>query len=121
MWANVVRFLPVAVFALWPVVRSMPTELRETMLLEGASDWRLLWPWCRQAFWITALAVSALCLGEVAASTRVETPRWESFAKLLFDRMHYGVEASVAALALWMLGLLATLAISVYLIRQMRR
>ncbi len=43
---------------------------------------------------VAALAVTALCLGEIGAGARVETPGWETFAKLLFDRMHYGVETA---------------------------
>jgi len=46
---------------------------------------------------VTALAAIALCLGEVAASARVETPGWESYTKMLLDAMHYSVNNSLAA------------------------
>ena len=35
---------------------------------------------------VTALAASALCLGEVAASGRVDTPGWQPYALMLLDR-----------------------------------
>ncbi len=58
----------------------------------------------RRACLLALLTVTALSLGEVGAGYRVQTPGWETFAKLLFDRMHYGVETSVAALALILLA-----------------
>jgi ABC-type Fe3+ transport system permease subunit len=61
-------------------------------------------PTCRRAALIAALAASALCLGEVGASARVETPGWESFAKILLVRMHYGVYNNVSALCVMMLA-----------------
>ena len=66
---------------------------------------------------VAALAVTALSLGEVGASARVETPSWESYAKLIFDRMHYGSDSTVAALSLLMLGSIAVAAVVMLLIR----
>jgi iron(III) transport system permease protein len=111
-WAYLVRFLPFAVALLWPVVRMVPRELREAARLEGQGPWRefliVTWPLTRSAVVLCGALVAALALGEVAASTRVETPGWESFAKLVFDRMHYGVDNNVAALSLVLLsGILA--------------
>ena len=60
---------------------------------------------------IAGLAASALCLGEVSASARVETPGWESFTKMLLDRIHYGVDNTLAALSVLMLGSLVVLAL----------
>ena len=57
----------------------------------------------RRPFFLAVLAVAALSLGEVGASVRVETPKWESFGKLIFDRMHYGVGNDLAALCLLLL------------------
>ena len=53
------------------------------------------------------VAVTELSLGEVGAGARVETPGWETFTKLIFDRMHYGVDTNVAALALVLLAVLS--------------
>jgi len=43
---------------------------------------------------------------------RVETPGWESFTKLVFDRMHFGVDNNVAALCVLMLISLGVLGIA---------
>jgi iron(III) transport system permease protein len=112
-WAYIVRFLPFAVALLWPIVRLVPREPREAARLEGQGPWRefwtVVWPLTRRGVLLCSVLVAALCLGEVAASTRVETPGWESFAKLLFDRMHYGVTNDVAALSLLLLGVIVLL------------
>ena len=115
LWAYVVRFLPFAVALLWPVVRLVPREPREAARLEGQGPWRefwtVTWPLTRRGVLLCGVLVAALCLGEVAASTRVETPGWESFAKLLFDRMHYGVTNDVAALSMILLGAIMIVAL----------
>jgi ABC-type Fe3+ transport system permease subunit len=108
MWAHTIRFLPVAVFLLWPVVRLVPRELREAARLDGrgpaAELSHAIWPLTRRAAGLTAVALAALCLGEVGAGGRVETPNWEPFAKLILDRMHYGIDRNVASLCLLLLG-----------------
>ncbi|MCI0685595.1 MAG: ABC transporter permease subunit [Gemmataceae bacterium] len=113
VWAYIVRFLPFAVAVLWPVVRLVPREPREAARLEGQGPWRefwtIVWPLTRHAVFGCGLLTAGLCLGEVA-SARVETPGWESFAKLLFDRMHYGVDNNVAALSVMLLGMIVLLA-----------
>jgi iron(III) transport system permease protein len=119
-WADVIRFLPFAVALLWPVVRLVPREPREAARLEGQGPWQELWTvtWPltrRSVFWCAVLA-AALCLGEVAAAARVETPGWESYSKMLFDRMHYGVENSVAALSLLLLAAIVILATIFFII-----
>ena len=112
-WAYVVRFLPFAVALLWPVVRLVPREPREAARLEGQGPWRefwtVVWPLSRRGVLLCGILVAALSLAEVAASTRVETPGWESFAKTLFDRMHYGVDNNLAALCVLLLGALTVL------------
>jgi ABC-type spermidine/putrescine transport system permease subunit II len=106
-WAWGVRFFPFAAALLWPVVRLTPRESIEALRLESGSPWREFWvgfvPHTWRAYVLAALALTALSLAEVAASVRVDTPGWESYSKLLFDRMHYGVENNVAALALVLL------------------
>jgi iron(III) transport system permease protein len=109
LWADVLRFLPCAVAVLWPVVRLVPAELRDSARVDGASPGQelrhVVWPiTARAALW-TALVLAALALGEVGASLRVQTPGWAFFADLLWDRMHYGVSSAndVAALCLLLL------------------
>ena len=116
MWAQMVRVLPMAVVALWPVVRMIPKELFEEARLGGAgalAEFRhVVWPMTRRAAFVAALAASALCLGEVSASMRVETPGWTSFANLLFDHMHRGVDNTLAALCVLMLGGIAAIGLA---------
>lgn len=111
IWVQVIRVLPAAMVFLWPIVRLIPRELFEAAALEGAGpldEFRhVVLPISWRGGLITGLVAFALCLGEVAASTRVETPGWESFTKLLWNRMHDGADTDVAALGLLMLGSLA--------------
>ncbi len=108
IWADVVRFLPFAVAVMWPVVRLVPREPREAARLEGQGPWRefwtVVWPLTRRGVLLCGILVAAMSIGEVAAAARVETPGWESYTKVLFDRMHNGADSSVAALSLVLLA-----------------
>ncbi|MCI0643241.1 MAG: hypothetical protein L0Y72_23260 [Gemmataceae bacterium] len=108
IWAHCIRFFPVALAIVWPAVRLVPQELRDLVRLERCGLWtelrHVLWPYTARAFCAAVAVVVALSLGEIGASARVETPGWENFAKLIFDRMHYGIDANVAALSLLLLG-----------------
>jgi ABC-type Fe3+ transport system permease subunit len=108
MWVQAMRTLPVAVLFVWPVVRMIPREWFEEARLAGAGPLsefvHVVVPMTGHAALITALACSALCLGEVAASGRVDTPGWQPYALMLLDRMHYSVENTLAALSLLMLA-----------------
>jgi ABC-type Fe3+ transport system permease subunit len=124
-WAHTVRFLPVAVFFLWPVVRAIPRELLEAAQLDGAGPFRQLvfvvWPLTRGAVGVVAAAVAALALGEHETAARVAAPGWDPFAKLLFYAMHYGSDADVAALSLLLLGSLVAAALLALGVRQLVR
>jgi iron(III) transport system permease protein len=103
VWAAVVRFFPVAVALVWPTVGRLPRELLETAALDGGSRavWRVVvWPLCRGAFAWAAVVVGALSLGEVVAGKLVQPPGRQSFAQELFNAMHYGADATVAAMCL---------------------
>jgi iron(III) transport system permease protein len=105
VWAHLVRFLPLAVIGMWPVVRLVPRDLRDSIRLEGASPaqelQQLYVPLLWRAWLALVIVVAALALGEVGAvAMRVETPGWETFAHVLFDRMHYGMQHDVSALCL---------------------
>ena len=63
--------------------------------------WRVaVWPWVRGAFVRAAAAVAILSLGEVVSSKLVQPPGRQSFAQELFNAMHYGADATVAAMCL---------------------
>jgi iron(III) transport system permease protein len=120
LWAYLIRFLPAAVFLLWPAVRLVPSDLRETAQLEGARPRQELvqvfFPLTAVTFWWTAVAVAALALGEVGASDRVKAPGSETTVQVIFDRMHFGVENDVAALCLTLLALILIAGIVVGLV-----
>jgi len=113
IWVQTMRVLPIAVVFLWPVVRMIPRDLFEEAKLAGAGPigtlLHVILPTTWRASVVTALAAAALCLAEVGASTRVETPGWEPFTKLLFDRMHYGVDNNLAALSVLLLACISAL------------
>lgn len=101
LWAAVVRLFPVACAVLWPAVRAIPKELCEAAALDGGNEWRWVTvPLTRRAFAAAAVGVTALALGEVSAAKLVYPAGYESFILRLFALMHYGAEATVAALAL---------------------
>jgi iron(III) transport system permease protein len=111
-WVDLVRFLPCAVAVLWPVVRLLPRELRDAARVDGARPAlelrHLVWPLTARSCGAAALVVAALSLGERSAGKLVETPGSETFAQLVFDRLHYGVGPDLAALCLVLLaGVLA--------------
>jgi iron(III) transport system permease protein len=106
IWAHLIRFFPSALVILWPVVRMTASELRDAARLVGpASEFRLaVWPTSRSAFWAATMAVAALSLGEVGAATLVANPGSDTFAKLLLDTMHTGLDSTLAGLGLLLLG-----------------
>jgi iron(III) transport system permease protein len=108
LWAHQVRFLPLAVAVLWPVVRLVPRDLRDAVRLDGAGPvtqwWSLHIPLLGRSLAAVAIVVAALAMGEVGAiAMRVETPNWWTFSSELFRRLHYGPEQDVAAWCLFMI------------------
>lgn len=108
VWVLVVRFMPYALLLVWPVVRVIPQEFFDLVRVEGGKPIQefthVVWPLTYRAGLWTAVLVTALSLSEIAATVRVETPGIDVFAKLIFDRMHYGVQSDVAALCLVLLA-----------------
>lgn len=101
LWAAVVRLFPVACAVLWPAVRAIPRELTEAAAIDGVREWRwVVAPLTRRAFAAAAVGVTGLALGEVSAAKLVYSAGYKSFILELFQQMHYGAEATVAALAL---------------------
>jgi iron(III) transport system permease protein len=125
LWVQVVRFLPCAVAMLWPVVRLLPAELRDSARVEGLApgqEYRhVVRPLAARAWWWTALAVAALAIGELSASKLVETPGSQTFSQVVFDRMHYGVTNDVAALCLVLFGMVLLPAVAGWAIQRALR
>jgi iron(III) transport system permease protein len=107
LWVDLVRFFPFALAVLWPVVRLLPSELRDAARVDGARPWQelryVVAPLTGSAVLRAALAVAVLSLGELGAGKLVETPGSETFAHELFSQMHYGTGSNVAALCLLLL------------------
>jgi ABC-type Fe3+ transport system permease subunit len=103
-WAAAIRFFPLAVAVCWPAIRAVPRELTEAAALDGAGvrgEWELVtWPLTRAAFARAAVAVGVLALGEMSAGKLVAPPHYRAYILELFNQMHYGSEATVAAFCL---------------------
>jgi ABC-type Fe3+ transport system permease subunit len=126
VWAHLLRFLPCAVAVLWPVLRLLPRDLRDSARLDCPRPWGefryVVWPLAARAWAACALVVMALALGEVGAvAMRVETPGWETFAHVLWDRMHYGQPQDVAGLCLVLLAVPAAAAAVVLAVPLLKR
>lgn len=101
IWACAIRFFPIAVAILLPALGAIPKELHEVAKLEGVPAWgRVGWPMLRNAVGMSVAAVAALSLGEVGASKMVVPPHRTVYVLDLFNQMHYGTEAGVAAMSL---------------------
>ncbi len=101
IWASAIRFFPVAVAILYPVVRSIPKELHEAATLDGVNAWQYVgWPMLRRVVGVAAVAVAVLSLGEVSASKLVVPPHLNVYVLDLFNQMHYGTESGVATMCL---------------------
>lgn len=111
MWVCTIRFLPIALAVLWPLVRLIPRELEDAAAADGLGPlgrfrrvivplavWPVVW---------TALIVAALTLGEISASKLTATPGFTPLAHHVFQQMHASADAELAALTLVLLTLVA--------------
>jgi ABC-type Fe3+ transport system permease subunit len=108
MWLCVLRFLPVGLAALWPLVRLFPSHLDEAAILDGATPWqrftRVYLPAHRGPLLWTGLGVAVLTLGELSGSKLISTPQFKPLAQHVFEQMHYGADPELAALCLVLLA-----------------
>ena len=113
VWASVVRFFPLAVAAILPAVRAVPTDLWDQARLDGLGICRMLShvlvPLTGPSATRAAFAVAALALGEVSAGKLVAPPGQRTYVLDLFNQMHYGAEATVAGLCLVQVAMTAVL------------
>lgn len=106
IWADLLRFGPVALLFLWPVVRLAPLAHEEEAWLNGAGPlarFRLAYlrPLAAPTLAV-AVAVATLALGEISASKMVATPgdQFLPLAHQLFLLMHASADTELAALGL---------------------
>jgi len=108
MVAHGLRFLPYAALILWPMLAQIPKPLLETATQEGATAWgvfrHVTWPAVRGGAAAAGLTVTAFALGEISAGKIVQIPGRQTFVQELLSQMHYGVNSTVAALALVQVG-----------------
>jgi len=108
LWVTLIRFFPFALAVLWPAVRLLPPELSEAARIDGARPLdellKITLPLTGFVCGRAALAVAILSLGELSAGKLVETPGWTTLSHVIFEQMHRGVPADVAALCLVLLG-----------------
>jgi iron(III) transport system permease protein len=101
LWVDAIRFFPIAVALLWPVVRLLPAELHDAARVDGATPGQelrfVVWPLTAAAWLRTTLAVAVLSLGELSAGKLVATPGMPGYATEIFTQMHYGVTNELAA------------------------
>jgi iron(III) transport system permease protein len=112
VWADLLRFFPYAVALLWPAVRLVPSTLTDAARVDGARPAdelrHAVWPLSATAAGRAAVAVGVLALGELSASKLVATPGdkffGETFAHVVWARMHYGIGNQLAAMCLLLLA-----------------
>jgi iron(III) transport system permease protein len=110
LWICSIRFFPIALAVLWPLVRMIPRELEEAAMLDGLGPWqrflRVIVPQLiGPLLWATA-AVGVLTLGELSASKLVSTPGFTPLAHHVFQQMHARADAELAALSLVLLSVI---------------
>jgi len=99
--AGILRWLPIGLLVVAPVMRTLSRDLLEKASIDGVSAWKYVGrPGLARATHFAVIAVAGLALGEVSASKLVAPPGWRMFILDLFDQMHYGAEPRVAALCL---------------------
>jgi iron(III) transport system permease protein len=122
LWVDLVRFFPCAVALLWPVVRLLPAELLDAARTDGAAPGRVLvrvvWPLTARAVTAAALAVAVLALGELSAGKLVSTPGAPSYAQVVFEQLHSGASADLAARSLLLLAAVAAGALILHKLSQ---
>jgi ABC-type Fe3+ transport system permease subunit len=129
IWADVVRFFPCAVALLWPAARLVPGSLTDAARADGARPstelWQAIWPSTASAATRAAVAVGVLSLGELSAGKLVATPGdqgfGETFAHVVWTRMHYGVANHLAALCLLLLAVAVLPTVAFLLINRRRQ
>jgi iron(III) transport system permease protein len=109
------RFVPIAAWLLDARLSSLESQGEEAARGLGASTWRssvdIAWPSLRPfACGVGVLAWSG-CAGELSQSVLINAPGGQTLPLPIFNLMHIGATAEVAALALILIGMNACVAI----------
>ncbi len=114
--ALLIRSLPPAILIMWHALRTVPAEVLEAAIVDGAGPVRQFfrivlpsrWPAVALA-WIVAMAVA---MGDLAATILVVPPGVTTLSIRIFGLLHAGVEDQVAAICLALLALFAATAVT---------
>lgn len=109
LWGDCARFFPLAVAILFPAILSLDEELLWAARGLGAGPLRTLWnialPLLRPTLAGTLALIWALCAGELTVSVLVHGPGSDTLPIPIFNLLHAGIAADVAALCLVLAGL----------------
>jgi iron(III) transport system permease protein len=112
------RSLPIAALIMWHALQTVPEELMESAMIDGAGPltrlWRIALPMrtsAAAAAWLAALAIS---LGDLAAGILVVPPGVTTISIRIFGLLHYGVEDQAAGICLAMVLIFALLAWAIF-------
>ncbi len=109
LWGDCARFFPLALAILFPAVLALDEESLWAARGLGASSIRVLWnialPMMRPVLAGTLALLWALCAGELTVSVLVHGPGSDTLPIPIFNLLHAGIAADVAALCLVLAGL----------------
>jgi len=112
------RSLPIAALIMWHALQTVPKELLESAMVDGAGPlvrlWKIALPMRWQAAAVAWLAALAVSLGDLAASILVAPPGVTTLSIRIFGLLHYGVEDQVAGICLAMTFIFAALAAAIF-------
>ena len=107
--AFVLRYLALGWFGALLAWRGLDRDLVDAGRMCGATGWPLwrqvLWPQLRSQLGAAWLVVYLLCLWDVETLVLILPPGGETLALRVFNLLHYGHNAQVNALCLWLLAL----------------
>ena len=104
-----IRYLAIGWNGAAQAMRSVDRDLTDAARLEGASVWQLFrhacWPQVSPLLAAAWFVTYLLCLWDVETLVLIVPPGGETLALRIFNFLHYGHNAQVNALCLWLLAL----------------
>jgi iron(III) transport system permease protein len=115
--AYVMRTWPYALLLLWPAVRKVPSEYLEAAEVDGYGPlgqvWRVALPLTLGPLGLAWAAAFVLALGELPAAGLVIPPGHATLTLRIWDKLHIGVESSLAGFVLVTLAVFAAIGLLV--------
>jgi iron(III) transport system permease protein len=112
------RSLPIAALVMWHALQTVPKELLESAMVDGAGPlvrlWKIALPMRTPAAAVAWLAALAVSLGDLAAGILVVPPGVTTLSIRIFGLLHYGVEDQVAGICLAMILIFTALAAAIF-------